>query len=100
MFVFTPQVSGNNTQFMWGTSSSSKRLSVHLMRDSSGRMVVDHGSNLGGGRYSLTTSTLVLLPPLISMSAMSLGEKLLTAVPVLAVFSALDTCAGNLCKKR
>jgi hypothetical protein len=29
------------------------------MRDSSGRMVVDHGSNLGGGRYSLTTSTLV-----------------------------------------
>jgi hypothetical protein len=22
-------------------------------------MVVDHGSNLGGGRYSLTTSTLV-----------------------------------------
>jgi hypothetical protein len=29
------------------------------MRDSAGRMVIDHGSNLGGGRYSLTTSTLV-----------------------------------------
>jgi hypothetical protein len=29
------------------------------MRDSAGRMVIDHGSNLGGGRYGLTTSTLV-----------------------------------------
>jgi hypothetical protein len=30
MFVFTPEVYTNNTQFMWGTSSSAKRLSVHL----------------------------------------------------------------------
>ena len=58
MFVFTPNIYINNTQFMWGTESSPKRLSVHLMRDSAGRMVIDHGSNIGG-RYSLTTSTLV-----------------------------------------
>jgi hypothetical protein len=48
MFVFTPEVYTNNTQFMWGTSSSAKRLSVHLMRNSNGWIVVDHGSNLGG----------------------------------------------------
>jgi hypothetical protein len=36
-----------------------------------------------------------LPPPLMSISAMSLGEKLLKAVSVRAVFSALVTCAGN-----
>jgi hypothetical protein len=59
MFVFTPEVYVNNTQFMWGTESSAKRLSVHLMRDSAGKLVIDHGSNLGGGRYSIPTSNLV-----------------------------------------
>jgi hypothetical protein len=29
------------------------------MRNSDGWLVVDHGSNLGGGRYSITTSNLV-----------------------------------------
>jgi hypothetical protein len=38
---------------------------------------------------------LAVPPPLMSISAMSLGEKLLKAVSVRAVFSALVTCAGN-----
>jgi hypothetical protein len=31
MFVFTPEVYINNTQFMWGTESSAKRLSVPFL---------------------------------------------------------------------
>jgi hypothetical protein len=39
-------------------------------------------------------TVLAVPPPLMSISAMSLGEKLLKAVSVRAVFSALVTCAN------
>jgi hypothetical protein len=66
------------------------------MRNSDGWLVVDHGSNLGGGRYSITTSNLVAgKVGCFAVSACTNCLPFLGSVVALTLFPALKVVNGN-----